>query len=262
MSLKHPLDHRHQDRLHQKKSNYASTTLPLPQASAASRREASPEPLAPLVGKDKPGETTRTLELWVTLQEPLLWSHTTGIAGESVWLNHWESIIEKGRGVCTTSSGILAEQVGTCSAQVVIPTSSLAHQQSPSQGYALAREHSGGQIHLIWDLLAWEHNLPMLGQGAKSQPHPLWRVSSAPSDQKGWRKLLEEVKASCYASKYKTSKYKKDSGIRNKEYGTTKQTENNEQNGNSKSLPINSYFIFFFSCGSFYLFFFAFLFNM
>ena len=79
----------------------------------------------------------------------LLWSGTTGIAGESAGLNHWKSNCdgEKG-GIKENSIWILVDWVHICRAQVVIPTSSFAHLQNKVRD-ALWPENSVG-CHPIW----------------------------------------------------------------------------------------------------------------
>lgn len=60
--------------------------------------EFSPESSVPAVGKENPRRTTSFPSIGITLWEPLLWSPTMGIAGESVRLNHWESDCDEEEG--------------------------------------------------------------------------------------------------------------------------------------------------------------------
>lgn len=66
----------------------------------------------------------------LTLGEPILWSCTPGIAGESAGLNRGEPMMEKVGGAATASTWIFGSWVHTCSAQAVISTSRFAYPQN------------------------------------------------------------------------------------------------------------------------------------
>lgn len=72
--------------------------------------------------------------LWVTSWESLLWSHLMGVNGKSMGFDHRESDCDGERGGASTSTWIWADQVPTCSAQVVPSTSVSAHPQSQDSG--------------------------------------------------------------------------------------------------------------------------------
>ena len=101
-----------------------------PRTSAVPHQEVSPEPLVLPEGREPNGKNQPPV-LWVTLQEPVFWSCTTGIAGESAGLSHWDLIVTEGpRGLQHTGTQILADWAQTWSTLIVIPTSSTAHLQS------------------------------------------------------------------------------------------------------------------------------------
>ena len=129
------------------------------------------------------------LVLWITLQKPLLWFHTTRIAGESAGHNHWESDydrdIERG----------LQQPAHESWQTEFLP---VVRSSNPNQRFCLfCRTKSEdmpwlsnsvvcpSQILKQWVLLNLEPGLPIPRQKAESQPHPLWGVSSVPFDQKG-----------------------------------------------------------------------------
>lgn len=149
--------HRNQDRLHEKnkRSSCTLTTLPLSQASAAPHREVSPEPLVPSVGK-RAGETTNPdPSIAGCLKESLLRSHTTGIAGESSGLSHWESDCdEEGGGACNNQHTDLGRLSSYLRCPHSNPNQLPCSSAELSQGCALTRKFRGVQICLI-HILKW-----------------------------------------------------------------------------------------------------------
>lgn len=111
------------------------------------------------------GDTQLSPALWVTLQEPLLWSHTTRTAGKSSGLLHWKLDYDICRqGVATTSTKILMDsvQLSSNSNKQFCPSA------KPSGG-VLWPGNSMEQVHVIWILkqgvwLALEPSLPILTQ--------------------------------------------------------------------------------------------------
>ena len=105
--------------------------------------------------------------------------------------------MEKGAGLATVSTQISAGRVLTCSAQVVIPAVALAVCRTRLGAHSDQRTW-WMQVCLIWILKqailpALEPRLPIPRQRGKSQPQPLWRVSSGPI----WTEGLAITPGSC-----------------------------------------------------------------
>ena len=108
------------------------TALSLPQAIAVPHGR-SPWASSSFSEKREPGGGQPAhLALWATLRESLLWLCNTGDC-RGIWgaplLEIWLWWRRK-EGLATTSIWILADQIHTCSAQLVIPNSGFAHLQN------------------------------------------------------------------------------------------------------------------------------------
>lgn len=80
--------------------------------------------MAPPEGKEKPEGKVNIVGCFVV---PLLWFCSPGITGNL-------TVSENGKGLPTTSIQILADEVHTCRAQVVVPTSSFIQLQNQVSG--------------------------------------------------------------------------------------------------------------------------------
>lgn len=116
-----------------------------------------------------------------------LQSHIMGTVGESAGLDHWVV-----GGLTTISTWNLADCVPTCSAQVVISSSSFAHLRSQGrEGYSLAREPSRGT-----GLSEWRFS--------NKKPFHLWNLVCLPTlpRQRSWAIALPTAGGSSQPSTY------------------------------------------------------------
>lgn len=95
-------------------------------------------------------------------------------------LNPWESMREKWEEACNNQHTDLGRQSSYLWCQIIIPVGGVDHVQHQI-GCTLTRERDRVQICLIWILQgrvlsALVASLPMSGQGADSEPHPLWGI--------------------------------------------------------------------------------------
>lgn len=129
------------------------TELPFPHASIAPCRTIS-EPLVLPLGTGNPGETASCPPaFWVTLWEPLIWSHTKGIAVVSVDLNHWESDWDRRQMTCNNQHAVLGKRSSYLQCPRVNPNQQLCSSMKPSRRLILTRKLSRLQIYLIlWAL--------------------------------------------------------------------------------------------------------------
>lgn len=98
------------------------------------------------------GQTPRPA-LWAALWELLLWYHIMGITEESGGLNYWEADWQRSReGLVTTSTWFLADQIHTCSAHVVIPSSDFVYLQNQFRAALWLGNSTGVQMCPIWIL--------------------------------------------------------------------------------------------------------------
>lgn len=200
-------NHRDHDRLHwnSKKSSYTLVALPLPEASTALCREvfpATPAPPAP-VGKENSRRTTSHFPSIVDhFVGVLLCSCPTGIAVESSGLNPRESDCDRegGEGLATISMQILADQIHTCNAQVIITTSNFAHLWNQVSGVFWPGKSVGyrytwfrPQMRNSPSPRAW---FAYIQREAESQSHDLWRVIG---NYHIWPEGLTRTPASCAA---------------------------------------------------------------
>ena len=94
------------------------TALPLPQDRTASHREVYPEPSVPLVAKESRGVNQHTQHCGLLCGSPYCGLTAMGIVGDlqSSTTGNLAMIRERGQGLTTISTWILADWVHTCSA--------------------------------------------------------------------------------------------------------------------------------------------------
>lgn len=98
----------------------------------------------------EPWEAIRApLALWSICGMPRLWSHSIGTAREPVRAHHWDTDNDREGGACNKQHmDVLADQVHTCSDQVVITTSAFTQLQNWTGGARWAENLVGSKS--VW----------------------------------------------------------------------------------------------------------------
>lgn len=181
-----------------KRSSGTLMTLTFLQAGTGPCDAVSPEPQFLQLGKQSPRESTRTPNPHPRIAFPRPLTHTTGIVGGSVGINHRESMTEKENRL----AGIRTRGLGRPSSY----PSCLSSNRNPwfcspaeaSRGSALTKELGEVQISPIQILkqaisLALEPSLLKPRQGAASEPPYCGGCLLPQSDQNHRQQLLEAM---------------------------------------------------------------------